>query len=429
VTPLIRAGRYFRTVADRVRLDWGLVDAGQLRRAQLGAAWALCAHETVSRDPAIVVLPTGVGKTLVLNLAPFVLRSRRVLVVTPGRLVRSQVAEAFEHLADLKAAGVLVSDVPLPRVIRADHRATAADWANWRGADVVVGTPNVLSPSYPGVASVPDDMFDLVIFDEAHHLPAVVWTAILERLQTRALLLTATPFRRDGKPLPGELVYTYPLSQAIEDGVYAPVRYRPVQIDEGDDPDTALAAAAARRLSDPIHVDAGSRLLVRTGTQDEARALKELYAGLGVELGIILANTSVRAVRQTLNEVRDGRKSGFVAVGALIEGFDFPSLKIAAYHRPHRSLAPTLQFLGRLSRMTPSGIRGELLAVPELVQGETQELYQSDQDWAELMPQIVDAAERQERETRQYVANARLSGPLPIPPRSLTPRSRRASTG
>jgi hypothetical protein len=126
-------------------------------------------------------------------------------------------------------------------------------------------------------------------------------------------------------------------------------------------------------------------------------------------------------VRRILEDVKEGRKQGFIAVGAMIEGFDFPSLKIAAYHRPHRSLAPTLQFLGRLSRATPSGVRGELLAIPEEVEGETQELYRRDRDWAELMPEIVDAAQTREREIRRYVASAHLSGPLELAPRALTP--------
>ena len=180
-------GRYFRRHCSAVTLGWELVDSGQLRKAQLGAAWALSAHSTVSNGPGLVVLPTGVGKTLVLCLAPYLLRARRVLVVTPGRLVRAQVSVAFETLKDLKAAGVLPLDTPTPAVVRVEHRATTADWGDWRKADVVIGTPDVLSHGYPGVERVPQGLFDLVIFDEAHHLPARVWTAILEAIDAPAV--------------------------------------------------------------------------------------------------------------------------------------------------------------------------------------------------------------------------------------------------
>jgi superfamily II DNA or RNA helicase len=392
-----------------------------LRRAQLGAAWSLSAHGTVSKEPALIVLPTGVGKTLVLCLAPFLLRARRVLVVTPGKLVRAQVASAFETLKDLKDTGVLPASLTPPRVALVENRATSTDWSRWRNVDVVVGTPNVLSDGYPEVTRIPKKLFDLIIFDEAHHLPAKVWTAILDATDAAAVLLTATPTRRDGKPLPGEIIYTYPLSQAIADEVYAPVRFIPVACGKDEDADSALAHAAAARLANPDHQQAGSKLLVRTGTQAQARGLVEVYAGVGLDLGLVLADTSPKAVRRILSEVSDGRKQGFVAVGALIEGFDFPALKIAAYHHPHRSLAPTLQFVGRLSRTSPEGIRGELLAIPEQVEGETRELYRQKRDWAELMPEIVDAAAQAERQIRRYVSGAQRTGPLQLPPRALTP--------
>lgn len=415
------AGRYFRRHQRDVVLGYGQVESGELRKAQLGAAWALSAHGTVSSDAALIVLPTGVGKTLLVCLAPFLLRARRALVVTPGRLVRTQVTTAFESLADLTRAGVLPRELRPPSVVKVEHRATRADWSRWRDADVVVGTPNVLSDGYPGVQRIPEGLFDLVIFDEAHHLPTRVWTAILEAVDAPTVLLTATPTRRDGKPLAGELIYTYPLSQAISDGVYAPVRFLPVELPEGGDPDRALAAAAAERLAALEHREAGSRLLVRTGTQLEARSLVGTYAEVGVNVGLVLGDTAPGTVRRILDQVRDGTLHGFVAVGAMIEGFDFPALKIAAYHHPHRSLAPTIQFLGRLSRAVPQGLRGELLAIPEQVDGETRDLYRDDRDWAELMPEIVDAAQREERTIRRYVAGAHVTGPLDLAARALTP--------
>jgi superfamily II DNA or RNA helicase len=417
----LRAQDFFKRQRPNLKLGWEQVNNGQLRRAQLGAAWALSAHATVSREPALLVLPTGVGKTLVACLAPFLLSPQRVLVVAPGRLVRDQLAAGFSTLADLSRSGILAADPPLPRVLTVEHRAGRTDWTEWRKADVVIGTPNVLSDGFPEVERIPSRMFDLVVFDEAHHLPARVWTAILDAVGAPAVLLTATPTRRDGLPLPGELVYTYPLSQAIEDGVYAPVRFVPVSLPDGADPDATLAAAAADRLATTEHREAESRLLVRAGTQAEARRLVDVYAGVGLKLGLVLGDTAPSTVRRILRDVGAGDMQGFVAVGAMIEGFDFPRLKVAAYHQPHRSLAPTIQFLGRLSRAVPSGVRGELLAIPEQVEGETQELYRAERDWADLMPDIVDAAHEEERRIRRYAARGRISGPLDVSARALAP--------
>lgn len=397
-------GDYFKASARRPRLDPALVSAERLREAQLGACSAVVAHASSSEDPAQIVMPTGVGKSLVLTAAPFLLRSEKVLVVAPARLVRDQLADGFRDLHQLKAAGLLPEEVKTPRVQIVRHKASEEDWEKWKGADVVVGTVNVLSAGYPGVTRVPRDMFDLVVFDEAHHLPARTWTALLESVDSRAILLTATPFRRDGKRLPGEIAFNYPLARAIERRAYSPVRFIPVEPEDGEDKDLVLAEAARDRILSQDHQAADSRLLVRTDRIDDAERLVELYAGLGVEFGLIESSTSAHAATKTLEAVSKGSLRGFACVGALIEGFDFPTLKVAAYHVPHKSLPPTLQFIGRLSRVT--SIQGELVADPRDISRDTAALYRSGYDWEELLPQMVDAAVDEEKATRQFIKQA-----------------------
>lgn len=122
-----------------------------------------------------------------------------------------------------------------------------------------------ISPGhYPPEAAPPPDLFDLVIIDEAHHAPAPTWTGILGHFTSpQALLLTATPVRRDGKRIPGELVYHYPLRRALDEGLYQPVR--PILLEARDPADRAacdgaIAAAAAALMNLPEH--ATSALLV-----------------------------------------------------------------------------------------------------------------------------------------------------------------------
>src|SRR5919205_3152015 len=78
-----------------------------LRLAQRGAAFSVGAHFTQRKDPAIVVMPTGSGKTAVLMLVCFILQAKRVLVVTPSRLVRYQIAQELANLLTLKKIGAL----------------------------------------------------------------------------------------------------------------------------------------------------------------------------------------------------------------------------------------------------------------------------------------------------------------------------------
>jgi superfamily II DNA or RNA helicase len=202
--------------------------AAGFREAHRRVLHAVAVHRTWSDEPAQVVLPTGVGKTLVATLLPYVLRSERVLVVTPARIIKDQVAHQFATLEVALRAGALAADTPPPSVMRADHRCEADAWVSAREHDVVVGTPQVLSHAYDGVAPIPDRLFDLVIFDEAHHLPAPTWTTLHAHLKdVPTVLLTATPFRADRRRLPGEIAFAYPLRRAIAVDAYMPVAYAP----------------------------------------------------------------------------------------------------------------------------------------------------------------------------------------------------------
>lgn len=64
-----------------------------------------------------------------------------------------------------------------------------------RTFDVVVSTPASTSPVLEPVS--PADLFDLIIFDEAHHAPADAGAYLGHYSRAKFVFLTATPFRRD----------------------------------------------------------------------------------------------------------------------------------------------------------------------------------------------------------------------------------------
>ncbi|MFI4985299.1 MAG: DEAD/DEAH box helicase [Solirubrobacterales bacterium] len=373
-----------------------------LREAQRGALHAVAAHYACSDEPAQVVLPTGVGKTLVAMLLPYILGTPRVLVVTPARIIRDQVAHQFATLEVARDVGAVSVDTPPPSLMRADHRCNAKAWETAREHEVVVGTPQVLSHAYHGVSPIPDRLFDLVIFDEAHHLPAPTWTTLHAHLkEVPAVLLTATPFRADRRRLPGEIAFAYPLRRAIAAGAYKPVKYVPVAAVPGTSRDQTLAETVARRLRSAEHVAAKSRALVRTDRQAHARELVQVYEKAGLGVAVVLDNTAGRTVRKYLTRLQaDNDLDGLVVVGAMTEGFDFPRMKLAAYHRPHRTLAPTLQFIGRLARA--GGVQGELVAFAEDVSEETSALFREEAVWETMLPDLVDTAVDRERRVREF---------------------------
>jgi superfamily II DNA or RNA helicase len=383
------------------------------RRPQFGALGAILAHWSLGElEPTVVSIPTGTGKTAVAMAAPFLTGSplpSRVLVVAPARSIRRQLVEEFSTYRQLHRLGVLAEDLGAPAVFEMTGRTT--DWSVLEPFDVVVALPNSISPvHYDEGRRPPRGLFDVVIVDEAHHAPADTWRAVLDHFDgAHALLLTATPSRRDGRRIPGSLQYYYPLRRALDEGLYKPIR--PVLLTPPDPTDRAqadamIAAQAAALLENEEH--STSTLLVRGASIARLRELRAVYERVGIDLAL-LYNTMPDQQQRT---VEDGLRTGTVravgVVGMLGEGFDLPSLRLVAYHDKHRSVPATVQLIGRAARVDARFPQpSSLIAVadtdvyPEL-KGVLRQLYEEDADWAEILPGIIDSDIRREKLDREF---------------------------
>ncbi|QXR34678.1 DEAD/DEAH box helicase family protein [Alcaligenes aquatilis] len=323
------------------------------RLGQLGALHAVLAHATVHDEPAIVCLPTGYGKTSLMMALPFLTAAQRVLIVEPSDALRRQVASHLQELSTLRRIGAVSADLPNPVVERLEGRPTdAAAWERLVEKDVVVTTPGSASPVLaPGAQ---EDLFDLIVFDEAHHAPADTWAAFLAHYKNaRFVFLTATPFRRDGRVIPGKLVYRYPVTRAVEEGAFRPVAFRaaPVHDPLNDaEIDRSIAETAVAQLQADIQHGMDHRLFVRASSIKAARELVPLYRELGVAVEAIDSKVGKRRQDECERKLVSGELQGIVCVDMFGEGYDFPKLKVAALHAPHRSLVPTIQFIGRFAR-------------------------------------------------------------------------------
>lgn len=250
-----------------------------LRNAQIGAIHAVASHFTVHERPAVVVMPTGSGKTAVLMTVPYLLEATRVLVVTPSRLVRDQITKQWQQLRLLKALGVLPEEVGAPAVVEVRSRVgTASQWAAFEQADVVVGTPSSVSPAIEEVAEPPPDLFDLLLIDEAHHSPARTWNALLRSFpNARRVLFTATPFRQDQREIEGSFVYAYPTSRAFKDRIFGSVSFVPV--DPVAEPDEAIAQKAEEVLRQDREQGLRHHLFVRTDRKTRAHQTSDGLRG------------------------------------------------------------------------------------------------------------------------------------------------------
>lgn len=82
------------------------------RNAQLGTIHSASGHLSNRKDPGIITVPTGLGKTAVLIASAFVMQANRILIITPSGLVREQIADKVGKLITLKEVqAILVSQI------------------------------------------------------------------------------------------------------------------------------------------------------------------------------------------------------------------------------------------------------------------------------------------------------------------------------
>ena len=370
-------------------LVYPTIDTGPgLYNAQVGAIHEIASHFTLHERPAIITMPTGSGKTAVLMMSPYVLKAKRVLVVTPSRLVRDQIADDFCQLATLTDMGALPAAITKPHVKEQSSRITSPDdWAALAEFDVVVGTTNCTSPGYMDIPTPPVDLFDLILIDEAHHSPAATWHDLLAAFPaSRKILFTATPFRRDRREIEGRFAYSYPLARAYDDRIFGQITYIPAG-DNDVNQDVAVAKKTEETLIEDRKAGLNHFVMVRTDRRSRARELLELYrAHTSLRLELIHSQLSQQSVSRTLAKLREGKLDGVVCVNMMGEGFNFPHLKIAAIHAPHKSLEVTLQFIGRFARTNAPDIgSAKFIAARSEVEIEGKRFFDDTSVWHEII--------------------------------------------
>lgn len=399
---------HFQDHASRLRYSLAAEDEVGLRRPQAGALHAVAAHFSTRVDPALVCMPTGSGKTLVLLACPYALEAGRVLVITPSVVVRGQIAEGAAGAKELIEKGMLPEDITSPSVVEVKKRiASAEDWEALREADFVVATPHTVSPIYESVPSPPEDLFDVVLVDEAHHEAARGWREALDSFpKARRVLFSATPFRRDRKEIRGRFVFNYTLGAAFADGVFGPVRLVPAQGAGTADHDRTVAETAAGKYRADREAGLDHRIMVRTGSKTRAKELEDLYhAHTELRLKVVTSDHSYRYAKKVLQDIRDDDLDGVICVDMFGEGFDLPQLKVAALHEPHKSLAVTLQFIGRFARVKDTTGEASIVAVPHELDRGVSKLFHEDATWPKLLMDFAGTAIGNEQRVREDIAS------------------------
>lgn len=404
-----------------VRQVDGTVLPGQegLRPPQLGALHAIGAHWSLEHQPATIVMPTGTGKTETMLAVLAAFGRSPLLVVVPWDALRAQTAEKFLTFGWLRKLKVLPEDVPNPIVGILNKRPkTPEDLELIEACNVVVVTASAIGVgSDAAILDALAQRCRALILDEAHHVPASNWTRVRDAFKdVHTLQFTATPFRRDGQLVDGRVVFNYPLGQAQQDGYFKPIKFEPVfEVRGAARADQAIADAAIQALREDLEAGYDHLLMARCESIGRAETVEQIYRELAPDLEPVLIHSESQDAKVKVEELKAGRSKIVVCVNMLGEGFDLASLKVAAIHDMHRSLAILLQFIGRFTRVASQSI-GDATVVANIadtrVSGALERLYSEDADWNQLLSELSSEAAQEHAELIDFLhSSQRLDKP------------------
>jgi len=370
-------------------------DSPGLRTPQIGALHALEAHWCVSEEAAIVVLPTGTGKTETMLSCLISNKIKKLLVIVPTDALRDQLSYKFSTLGILPEFDIVGKECenPIVGIMKHGFKSEAEVDNFFKQTNVVVATMNVLSSCSPEIQHHIGQSVTHLFIDEAHHTAAKTWKRFKSRLDhCRVVLFTATPFRNDGKRLDGKMIFNFPLALAQEQGYFKPIKFKPVSEFDRKIADKSIAELAIATLREDLNDGFDHILMVRVNKITRGEEIK-VYYDQYPEYAPVLLHSGIKPekdLKDLVKAVIQKKHRVVICVDMLGEGFDLPELKIAAFHDTKKSLAITLQLAGRFTRVKPNLGPATFIAniaEPQVTE-DLENLYYKDSDWNLLLPDL-----------------------------------------
>jgi DNA repair protein RadD len=219
-----------------------------------------------------------------------------------------------------------------------------------------------------------------LIVDEAHHVVAGTWRAILASTPSaRVLGVTATPERLDGAGLREAfevLVLGPTVKELIAAGwlapftVYAPERLVDLKGARTVAGDYAVGDLARRMSADFVLDDAlteyrkhleNKTAIAFCTTIEHSRTVARFFRSAGIEAQHLDGDTPSNERRGLLASLATGEVKIISNCALIAEGLDIPSVDGVILLRPTKSLSLNLQQIGRALRPSPSKSRAVVL--------------------------------------------------------------------
>ena len=339
---------------------------------------------------ALVVLPTGTGKSGLISIAPYGVAKKRVLIITPGLVTKDSIRKTQEVLNDNFWINfdVMFSSKDIPVV---NEYVNNISDEHLNKSQIIYTNIHKISGSKKGglINRVNPDFFDLIIIDEAHHSPAQSWKEAINYFSSAKILhVTGTPFRGDNKEVPGEKIHETPLSEVMRDRYVKWLRKETVNANElffytPDSPDVRLTKDEVLALKDrewleksialspqcSLDVINHSILRLRELKQtspnvphkilavgcsiSHAEDLLTWYEQQGLKSVIIHSEMDDDDRDDAFRRIEHNDCDVVISVNMLMEGYDHKYLSILSIFRPYRSLNAFAQVVGRILRAIP----------------------------------------------------------------------------
>jgi DNA repair protein RadD len=302
--------------------------------------------------------PTGCGKTILFTHAArkAAEQDRRVAIVVHR-----------QELIDQTCAALTVEGIK--------YGIIAAGCPENPTASVQVGMAQTLVNRLNQLTGV-----RFLIIDEAHHVMAATWLAILNAAAGAYVLgVTATPERLDGKGLSevfDSLIVGSTVKELIANGwlspfvIYAPERLVDLKGARTVGGDYALGDLARRMNADVVLNDAlgeyRKHLANKTAiafcvTIEHSRTVARFFRGVGIRAQHLDGDTPTAERRRLIAALASGEVQILTNCGLISEGLDIPSVGGVILLRPTKSLALHLQQIGRALRPAPDKARAVVL--------------------------------------------------------------------
>lgn len=382
----LRGGRTLETFFVDVAAE---IDGNTLLRDPQRDAYAAALEffQSGRGTKAIIQLPVGCGKSGVAAILPFGVAKGRILIIAPNLTIKDELLKSLDITNKQKCFWRRMRVLEDKDMVSGPYVCTL-DTGNISVCEkshiVLTNIQQLATNVDKWLTRFPENFFDMIIVDEAHHGAATSWKRVFQKFpNAKVVNLTATPFRSDRQELEGELIFRYPFKSASIKGYIKKLMASYVAPAEltftvhGERKTFTLEEVLAMKeeewfsrgvaLSDPCNVSIVDNSLQKleqsrqTGTRHQliavacsinhAQRIRSLYKERGYEAEIIHSKQEADEQDAVMRDLRNGVLDCIIQVQMLGEGFDHPKLSVAAIFRPFRSLAPYIQFVGRILRV------------------------------------------------------------------------------